>query len=448
MTDRAHGAEDRPKGERAREPLHLRFWRSLRTIALYGTQKFVGDRTTLLAAALAYRTVFSLVPMLVLAVVAVRSFADPDTLRDRLFAWFALDEITLTVPAEDADGGEEQVELERLVDRFVDQAMARLTEINFTAITAVGVAILIYAALSLLIQMEQAFNAVYRATTARTLGMRLTIYWSILTLGSLTLVISFAVSDWVGTTLRELPGGFTVTSALAEFVTTVGITWLVLTFAYLLMPTTRVRLRPAAAGAAIAAGLWELAKQGLTWFVGTAMSGQVSIYGSLALIPIFLLWIQITWMIVLIGLQISYAIQHFSTAALLRSKDHARERDPLLDPAVGVVLMREIARRFREGKASSLESLADGANVTELMAKPILERLADAGFLNKVERAEKDDYALARPAEDIQVNQVLKALRELIPDPRSADDARVLDRLLDTQQAATEGLTLAELDRR
>ena len=431
-----------PQARRPRAPSVLR---SSRTILWYGAHKFARDRTPLLAAALAYRTVFSLIPMLVLAVVAVRSFADPDALRNQVFDWFAISDITFTLPAGEPGGEDQVIQLAQFMDQFVDRAMERVTQINFTAITAVGVAILFYAALSLLIQIEQAFNAVYGATAGRRLMLRLTNYWSLLTLGSLALVISFAVSEYLSAKLRSL-GGFVVTSTVTEFVTTVGVTWIVLIFAYVRMPTTRVRLRPAAAGAAVAAITWELAKGALTWFIATAFSGQVSVYGSLALIPLFLLWIQITWMIILVGLQIAYAIQNFSYAALLKAEDRRREKDPIIDPAIGVILMRDVARAFRAGKPRSLTSLADVAGISEVLALPVLDRLAEVNLLNRVEKGDEDAFSLARPAEDIPVNDILHALRELIPEPRDHDESRVLDRLIDTRINATDGLSLADLD--
>ena len=419
--------------------------RSLRTIVWYGARKFVRDRTPLLAAALAYRTVFSLIPMLVLAIIAVRSFANPDTLRDKVFDYFKLNELTISLPAATPGEPEQVYELSSLVDTFTDRATERLTNISFGGITIVGVAVLIYAALSLLIQIEQAFNAVYGATAGRRLMVRLTNYWSLLTLGSLMLVISFAVSEYLAEKLRSL-GGYGITSVLTQFLTTVGISWIVLLFAYVRMPTTRVRLRAAAIGAGIAAVLWELAKQGLTWFVSHATSGQISIYGPIALIPLFLLWVQITWMIVLVGLQITYAIQNFSNAALLKDEDRRRRRDPLIDPAIGVILMRDVALAFKNGKPRPLEALADAAGITEVLALPILVRLAETGFLNRVERGADDDaFSLARPADQIKVNEVLLALRELVPSPREKEEARLLERILDRQIGATEGLSLANL---
>lgn len=421
--------------------------RSLQTFFWFGARKFAKDRTTLLAAALAYRTVFSLIPMLVLTVLAVRSFADPNALRDAVFDFFRLNELTVSLPPA-TEGGEEQVfQLTALMDQFTDRATTRLEKISFGGIAIVGVGVLIYAALSLLIQIEQAFNAVYGATTGRKIIVRLTNYWSLLTLGSLGLVMSFAVGDYLAARLRDLPGGFAVTSSFAQIVLTVGVTWLVLIFAYVRMPTTRVKLKPAAVGAAVAAGLWELAKFGLTWFVGSATTGQISIYGPLALIPLFLLWIQITWMIVLIGLQITYAIQNFSNAELVRAEEHRRRQDPLIDPAIGVILMREVAHTFRSGKPRTLQSLADVAHITEVLALPILDRLTEAGLLNKIDKGDDDAFSLARPAESIMVNDVLTALRELVPDPRDADEARVLRQILDTQINATSGLSLADLDR-
>lgn len=423
---------------------------SLRTIVWYGARKFARDRTPLLAAALAYRTVFSLIPMLVLALVAVRSFSSHEAMRSRLdslFAWLGINELTITVPAGQNAGQEQVLQVGSLIDQFVEKAMARFTDINFTAITAVGVAILIYAALSLLIQIEQAFNAVYGATSGRRLMLRLTNYWTLLTLGSLGLFISFSVSDSLADMLSNLPGGLSWVSGLVSFLTTVGVTWIVLLFAYMRMPTTRVRLRPAAVGAAVAAALWEVAKQGLQLFVVHATSGHVSIYGSLALIPIFLLWVQITWTVILVGLQISYAVQNFSNAALLKAEDRRRKRDPLIDPAIGIILMRDVSRAFKDGKPRPIEALADMAGITEILALPILERLAETGFLNRVERGADDEaFSLARPAEQIKVSEVLMALRELVPSPRDEEELRLLDRLLDKQVRATEGLSIADLE--
>ena len=117
--------------------------------------------------------------------------------------------------------------------------------------------------------------------------------------GTILIVASLAVGQIYQSRLDTLQ---TFLAAPLSVLGRFGATWLLLLMAYMQMPTARVYVKPAALGAAVAAIAWESSKSGLFWFVREMTDGQTAIYGSLAILPVALLWIYITWFIVLFGL--------------------------------------------------------------------------------------------------------------------------------------------------
>jgi membrane protein len=154
--------------------------------------------------------------------------------------------------------------------------------------------------------------------------MRVAIYWAAITLGPLLISIYLTsqvqpgidrlpelASDggaWAGQVslarVAVLQGVLGVLSYLAAFLAT----WALFTLLYVLLPNTRVKLRAALLGAGTAAVCWELGKWGFGLYVENAV-GYSALYGSLGLIPLFLLWLYVTWLIVLMGLELTYMLQ-------------------------------------------------------------------------------------------------------------------------------------------
>ena len=118
------------------------------------------------------------------------------------------------------------------------------------------------------------------------------------------MIASFYVGERFRTIVETVGGQAFV--SLAGVLVTFTISWLLLLLAYTVVPDARVRLRPALAGAFVAAVLWETGKFAFREYLGFA-TGYSQFYGSLALIPIFLLWVYITWVCVLFGIQLSQA---------------------------------------------------------------------------------------------------------------------------------------------
>jgi membrane protein len=423
-------------------------------VVVFTIQKLIADRAPLLAAALAYRTLFSLIPVLVLGLMFLRVFYQGDEIRpavNSLLEYLAIDEIAIGGDAEGeaggGDGAAQPTEVAAFINEFIENAQQRLAAINYGAITAVGIAIFIYAAISLLIQIEHAFNAVCRAPVGRSFVVRLTNYWTLLTLGTLGLFASFTIGAGYTQRLDDLPGYLAWLRPVLRVASTVGVAWLVLIFAYARMPNARVRLRPAAIGAALAAVLWELSKTGLTWFMANAVSGQVSVYGSLALVPLLMFWIYVTWLIVLAGLEIATSLQSFRAGAGSPHADTGRSGPPLIDPAMAAPIMVEIARRFARGRPTEPETLARATRLSERQLEPILRRLIGDGLLHRVDHDDDNEItlALARPADTITVAEIIDAAASLAPEPADPGLAGVMARLHRVRDQALDGHTLADL---
>ncbi|MGP1273488.1 MAG: YihY/virulence factor BrkB family protein [Phycisphaerales bacterium] len=432
------------------------------------------SRLPQMASALTFRTLFALIPMLVISVAIVGAFADAEQVKqvmDRALESSGVADIRVSEfdtdeqaeragadaagsiddafdepqPARDTAGerpadrdespttpaseDETEIRLEELLNGLVD----RLLAIPFRAIGAVGLLTLVYAAISMLTEIERAFNQVYRAKIGRSWGRRITQYWSVLTLGSLLLFSAFYASEQ----FRGFGAG-----TLAPVVS-VAISAVLLLLGYTTIPNTRVHVRTAAVGALIAAILWEIAKSAFRQYVEYSVS-YAKLYGSIGVLPLFMLWIYFTWLIVLFGLQVSYGLQHFSKATDHR-QDHDDD-DALVDPAASLALLAHIGTRFARGKPTARDTLADELGIPAAVAGAMLERLAEIGVLHELDGGD-DRYSLAAPADTIQAWTALEAILAMANGVRRNGQAwsGAVERLREAERQALQGVTLATL---
>lgn len=452
------------------------------------------SQLTRMAAAMSYRTIFGLIPVMVIGLVVLGSFATPDQVSDvisRLLRHAGISEIVVEEPPEaeqqseltsvgglpifmmpDADPtpkagpdpkavrpGEEIASAARL-DDWINALVLRVRSIPFTAIGLVGLAALIYAAISMLAEVEGAFNQIYRVSDGRSWVRRVPLYWSLLTLGSLLLVASFFVGErltnWVEhlSALQVLSQWRAAFIRVVAFAVTVGISTLLLLIVYLTVPNTRVKVLPALAGAVLAAVLWETGKWGFTRYVHFS-ANYSRLYGSIGLIPLFLLWVYLTWMIVLFGLRLCYLLQYggraFSAGTAIKTffalpaTAEGIASAPLVDPTAVLAVMADAAARFADGKPAYCDDIARTTRIAPSVVGVLLDRLSEAGLLHRVDTG--DDgvrYTLARPADTIRASDLIRLGHEAVERPESAASA-VVARVRQAQCEAAAGLTLADV---
>lgn len=174
-------------------------------------------------------------------------------------------------------------------------------------LTAIGLVTLLATALLLLATIENALNRTWGVEAGRSTGYRIMIYWTLLTLGPIMIIASLTISSYLISTAL-LNGGARATSGLDLLIPVLPFLLELSAFVvmYYLVPNYRTRFVNALVGALVAAVLFEIAKIGFTWYVSEFNSFEV-IYGALGAIPIFLIWIYISWLVILVGAR--YAAQ-------------------------------------------------------------------------------------------------------------------------------------------
>jgi membrane protein len=254
----------------------LDFWRSL-------FQRFVDDRGTSSAAALTYTTLFAVVPMMTVTFAMLSAIPAFQGVGEDIQSFIFHNFVPST--------GET---VQQYLREFTGQARQ---------LTWIGVAVLAVTAFLMLVTIEKTFNAIWRVRQPRRGMSSFLLYWAILSLGPLLLGAGFAVSTYI-TSLSLISGPDAVLGAktLLRFMPLLS-SVAAFTLLYAAVPNIRVPLRHALLGGAFAAVLFEIAKALFGLYV-RLFPGYHLIYGAFATVPLFLLWVYLSWLIVLLGAEL------------------------------------------------------------------------------------------------------------------------------------------------
>ncbi len=396
-----------------------------------------------LSAALSFRTIFALIPILVLAFLAAKSLGvledSKRSLRGLLEAsGFA--EIVVVSPAADAPTPSGAASAADQIVELVEQVESQLT---FERIGPVGGALFIWTALTLLITIEESLNRIFNATRQRPIHRRLLLYWSATTLGPVVLASANYLASYSAEAFRGVPGigaGLAVIEHVGPWI--VGV--LLLTAVYRLLPTAHVPAGSLLFGATVAVTLWLAAKWGFSVYVQQFVV-KGNLYGVLGVFPLFMLWLNLSWVIFLFGAMLAYTAANLSQ---MRLSEQARFAPIAASDHVAVA--SAVARSYLDGHGfPSLDEIARRLSLPAETAATMLSRLQAAGVVMVAESDGTPRFALARPPEQILVRSLFDAaegrngvasLSEPADNPRAAADA-VRSQAL----ASLGGMTLAEL---
>jgi len=426
------------------EPLHelSRFQRTVRflfDLGRFGARQLQHDRAPQMAGALAFRTLFGLLPVMVVGTVIIRAFRGFDALRDKLQVLFTdlkLDQFTLTF----SEGHDAAVAGGQSLSEWLLNLISQVQEINLTAIGWVGLAVVIYSAISLMVTIEKSFNIIYRAPEGRSWPRRLTIYWTVLTLGPLAIAITTYVGSWLDQFLQGQGGAWSLLRA-APVIWNYLALWLVTFALYKLVPNTSVTFRPAMFGALLAAILLEVGRRALgVYFVKAVSFGQL--YGSLGLIPVFMFWVYVMWLIILFGLEVSATLQMLGGRRL--EEIEGRERTGLVDPTAVLLVMQVVAKHFGSSQPTTARQISDETSIPESTVAVMLDQLVIAGILHRLDR-EDSSVALARPPDQVSADELMAIGYRLVDEGESGARSGIIQRLRDAQLSLAGQVTLAKI---
>jgi membrane protein len=427
----------RPVAELSRAQRWLRFMVDL---TRHCSRELRSNDAGEMAAALTYRTIFGLVPLLMVSMLAFRLFGDMDQaareLQETAYGFFNY-QVDPTRP--------EATAFKAALDEKIIDVVRTGSSLSFETIGAIGALLLIWAALGLLVSFEDAANRIYRAPRGRRWVVRIGIYWTVLTLGPiLLLVLLYAAQFWVRRA-EALPAVGPFFAFLGGFGSIAG-SAIALVLLYKLLPNTLVKWRPAAGGALIAAALWSVSKWGFGLYVSRALP-YLKVYGAIGLIPLFLFWLYVNWLIVLFGLEIAFTLQ----ALHGRRLESADTRGALTsaDPQWLLPLVAAIARASRDGQPASRQGLAEELKLRLEAVVELVCRLEDEGLVVHVTRTGSEDVGLmlALPPERIPLARIVAlAARFTLGDkPREGPGWGALAWLHATAREAAGARTVADV---
>ena len=350
-------------------------------------QRFVDDKCFETAGALSYTTLFALVPLTVSVfsiLAALPVFTEwREVLTNFVFRNF--------VPA----AGD-------AVQKYVLEFAG-----NASKLTGIGIFVLLLSALMMMSSIEERFNRIWRVQTRRSTISRFMMYWAALTLGPILIVAGLTMTSYIAALplLGQVGQGMDLKRHVLEMLPFL-VSVLGLYAIYVLVPNRRVSKSAAAIGALLAALLFELAKWAFATYVRSVPSYR-EIYGALAVVPIFLVWIYLSWAIVLLGASITASMGAF---------DYRPRGDRLPEGAefLGLMhLLEHFVAAQRRGTALDERGLlARDSFISDDLLQRYLGDLHAAGL---IQRTENDTWVMVRSLDTATLMEIYESGRYRLP---------------------------------
>ncbi|RUO37985.1 hypothetical protein CWE15_10725 [Aliidiomarina taiwanensis] len=275
--------------EQAKQRL-TRFWFHARHLTVHFVKRCVDDKINVTAGHLTYVSLLSLVPLLAVVFAMFTAFPVFSELREQVQGLLLSNLIPTSSDA-----------ISNYLEGFVN---------NANQMTIVGAGFLFVVALLLISSIDQTMNRIWRVQKRRRIIISLAVYWMILTLGPVLVGISIAASSYVLSTVRFGNGYLSGMQSVLIWLLPLLSTFVAFILLYVMVPNRVVKARHAVWGALLAAILFELAKTGFQVYLQYFPTYQL-IYGALATIPIMIVWIYLSWNIILIGAELTASLEEY-----------------------------------------------------------------------------------------------------------------------------------------
>lgn len=420
-------------------------WGELRDLVQFGRRRLREESLPQVAGGLTFTTVFALVPVLTIALAIFTTFPMFNSFRAALEAYF----IKSVMPKA----------ISNTILGYLTTFAAKATRLS-----AVGAVTLVLTSVAMLSMIERAFNRIWRVKAERRLIRRVLVYWALITLGPLLVGVSLTLTTHIFDATSDLIGA--VTGPIFYTLLSILLTTLGFTFLYITVPNRVVDWRDALCGGALAAIAFELAKRGFAVFI-TQVPTYSKIYGALAALPIFLLWIYVSWLITLLGALLAAALpvvkyerwwheavpggEFVDAMAVLRVLHEARERGD--NAAVSAAEMRGRTRLGFDEMDALLERMTGPGWVAKVKIKPpprvqfgkrVSEGADNWVLLANVNKVTVADVYRLFVFGGMALNAGVLADSDDEADRAASRDAAALARQVETAVEAGLGVTLAE----
>ncbi|MDX9788331.1 MAG: YhjD/YihY/BrkB family envelope integrity protein [Desulfobacterales bacterium] len=412
----------------------IRFLRVL-TYAVWGFQR---NECHLRASALTFYSLLSFVPLVAMAFAVAKGFGFRKLLEKAMLGKFPGHEAVL-----------HQVIIS--ADSFLESTKGGL-------IAGVGVVILFWTIIKVLGQIEKSFNNIWQVKTTRSIGRKFSDYISMMIFCPLLFIVSSSFAIFITTEIRSITDRISLLGMLAPVIfLSVDyfpylIIWALFTFLYMFMPNTRVRFLSALPAGMLSGTIFQMV-QYLYLHFQFGVAQYNAIYGSFAALPLFFVWMQISWLIVLFGAEFSFALQTAHANKLLPpdvqwSATHQR--------LIALRIVHLIIKRFQNGEAPlQIGNISSLLGFSPTITEKIISLLCNSGLISavKVNGMEEPGYQPGLDISGITILQVIEAMdqqgdthpTEPLPDPESKLLAQALANFNEIIRSAPSNLCLKDI---
>jgi membrane protein len=372
------------------------FIRILRII-LISIRGFNQDRASLRASALTFYSLLSVVPVAAMIFAFAKGFGFEKMLERELLLKFP--------------------EHKAVVVQIVGFATSMLEHTKGGVIAGVGVIFLFWTVIKVLGNIELSFNDIWNIGRQRNFVRKLSDYLSIMLIAPIFFIMSSAITVYIRTEVTNLAqnvGPLELISPLVFFFLNFlpyFMIWILFTFIYIVMPNTKVRLISGVTAAVVAGTIYQVTQIiYISFQVG--VSKYNAVYGSFAALPLFLIWLQLSWMIVLFGAEISFAVQNedtfeFEFDSLKISSYHKR--------LISLLIAQLVVKNFANGdKALTVPEIVNKLGIPIRLGRRILDELVKSGLFATANTDEDKELAY-QPASDINhftVSHIIEKLEK------------------------------------
>ncbi len=341
-------------------------------------RRFQEDHGLQTASSLTFTTLLSLVPIITVALTLMSAFPVFQGMSGIIEDW-----VFDNVVPESAEA------IEKYTEQFVD---------NAAKLTAVGIAFLAVTSIMLLITIDDAFNDIWRVRRPRPMLQRILIYWELITVGPLLMGGSLSLSSWLMGASAGWTQGIPYAGVSLIKLSAIALTSMALALLYFAMPNRPVQIRDALTGGILAGVVFELTKQGFGFYI-TNFPTYKLVYGAFAAVPVFLMWLYISWLVVLLGAVVVAALPEW------RQQSVQGRLAPGSNFVYALQVLKALWQAQQRGDVVTVPSLHANLHIRYERIEAILDTMQRAAWVN---RALPAGWVLHRNPATIAVSDVYK----------------------------------------
>ena len=378
-------------------PRSKSFFLKLLRILILAVRGFDEDRCQLRASALTFYSLLSIVPVVAIIFGIAKGFGFQEGLEKELLDKFS--------------------EHQAVLVQVMEFAKSLLETTQGGLIAGIGLAVLFWTVIKVLGSIERSFNNVWGVKNSRPWSRKFTDYMSVLLIAPILFILSSSLMVFITSQVTFITEKFALLgyfSSLIFFLLKLlpyCIVWILFTFIYIFMPNTKVKYTSGLVGGIVAGTVYQLVQWGYIAFqVGVAKYN--AIYGSFAALPLFLVWLQLSWLVVLFGAEICFSHQNVDT--------YEFEPDCLnvsvsFKKLLSLRIVHLLVKNFSAGKASLAgQQIAHTLEVPIRLVRQILFELVESGILSEVATQDNEEttYQPGRDSDSLTIQYVIDALEK------------------------------------